>query len=282
LGSVGFVPTMGNLHVGHASLIDRARAETATVVVSIFVNPLQFAPHEDFQRYPQTRTNDLQLCAKLGVDVVFTPDPQSLGLTAQAGLDTDRFLVSPPSSLVQGLCARSRPTHFAGVTTIVTKLLNIVQPDRAYFGQKDAQQLAILQAMVEQLNVPVTLCPCPIVREASGLACSSRNQYLSDIERTQAAVIYQALQAAQALAQAGVVDGAALIDAAAQVCHQVTALNVEYIELVDPQSLQPLLNLQSNPKTTGLLAIAARLGQTRLIDNLLITAVNYRCGESKA
>jgi pantoate ligase/cytidylate kinase len=265
-GSIGFVPTMGNLHAGHASLIERARAESAIVVVSIFVNPLQFAPTEDFDRYPQTFDADRELCQTLGVDAIFVPTPQALGLATRAGTDRRRTGVIPPESMTDVMCGRSRPGHFDGVTTIVMKLLNIVQPDRAYFGRKDAQQLAIVQAMVRDLDIPVEICPCPIVREASGLAYSSRNQYLSPPKREQAAVLFQALQQAAAMVTAGDRDRRTILDTVRSHCATVTELDLDYVELVDPVSLAPIEQIDRR----ALLALAARLGTTRLIDNIVL------------
>ncbi|TAF51126.1 MAG: bifunctional pantoate--beta-alanine ligase/(d)CMP kinase [Oscillatoriales cyanobacterium] len=264
--SIGFVPTMGNLHLGHASLIERARSENAIVVVSIFVNPLQFAPTEDLDRYPQSFDADRELCQTLGVDGIFVPMPQALGLTPQAGFDKNQTGVMPRESMTQVMCGRSRPGHFTGVTTIVTKLLNIVQPDRVYFGQKDAQQLAIVRAMLRDLNSPVEICPCPIIREASGLAYSSRNQYLNDSDRQRAAVLFQALQQAAALVTAGVRDGSTILQAVRSHCATVTELDLDYVELVDPVSLLPIECLDR----PALLALAARLGTTRLIDNIVL------------
>ena len=265
-GSIGFVPTMGHLHVGHASLIERARSENAIVVVSIFVNPLQFAPTEDFDRYPQSWEADLELCQKLGVDGLFVPTPQALGLAKRAGSDPNQTGVVPRESMTRVMCGRSRPGHFAGVATIVSKLFNIVQPDRAYFGQKDAQQLAILRAMVRDLNSPVEICPCPIVREASGLAYSSRNQYLSATDRQRAAILFQALQQAAAVVTAGVRDRQTILHTVRSHCATVTELDLDYVELVDPVSLLPVEHLDR----PALLALAARLGTTRLIDNIVL------------
>ncbi len=188
--NVGFVPTMGALHQGHLSLIERARTENDIVVVSIFVNPLQFGPQEDLQKYPRVLEKDRQLCEDAGVDVIFAPTPEEMGIGETATLTQ----VVPPASLISGLCGRSRLGHFQGVATIVTKLLNIVTPTRAYFGHKDAQQLAVIRRLVADLNSNVEIVGCPIVREPSGLALSSRNQYLSPEEKELAAVLYRSLQ----------------------------------------------------------------------------------------
>lgn len=260
LTEVGLVPTMGALHVGHLSLIQRARHENRIVVVSIFVNPLQFSPEEDFQQYPQTLEQDKVLCEQAGVDAIFAPAPEVLVS------DEPITQVVPALELTQGLCGRSRPGHFQGVATIVAKLLNLVQPERAYFGQKDAQQLAILQKLVKDLNFPVEIVHCPIVREASGLAYSSRNQYLTLTQRHQAAVLYRSLQQAKQVFQTGTRTRTALIAAVRRELATVPAVESEYIELVHPTTLIPLENVE----TIGLLAIAARIGSTRLIDNVLL------------
>lgn len=263
LGRVGFVPTMGALHAGHLSLIQRARQETQVVVVSIFVNPLQFGPNEDFQQYPRTLEHDQRLCQEAGADVIFAPPPEAL-FSAEA----DVTQVLPPETLTRGLCGRSRPGHFQGVATIVVKLLNLVQPDRAYFGQKDAQQLAVIRRVVRDLNLPVQIVACPIVRAASGLALSSRNQYLTPEQQAQATVLYRSLSQAEKVFRAGVREGQALIEMAKAELEQEPSLTPEYIELVEPKTLMPLEEVTEK----GLLAIAARIGGTRLIDNTILDA----------
>lgn len=260
LNFVGLVPTMGGLHLGHLSLIQRARAENGLVVVSIFVNPLQFGPNEDFQTYPRRLETDLQQCEQAGVDVIFAPSVEEM---YQSSVQT---MVIPPTSIMSGLCGKSRPGHFPGVATVVTKLLNLVQPDRAYFGQKDAQQVAIIQGLVQDLNLPIEIIPCPIVREASGLAYSSRNQYLTTLEQKQATVLYRALRRGQEHFHKGC-DSATEIKTVVQTeLETEPEVQVEYIELVEAQTLIPLATVEK----TGLLAIAARVGQTRLIDNLIL------------
>jgi pantoate ligase/cytidylate kinase len=251
---------MGALHKGHLSLMQTARRETTVVIVSIFVNPLQFGPSEDFAQYPRTLAQDLALCQQAGADAVFVPD------AAQLLAPHPLTQVVPPLSLTAGLCGRSRPGHFQGVATIVLKLLNIVQPDRAYFGRKDAQQLAILQRLVQDLNVPVTIVPCPIVREASGLAYSSRNQYLNEEQRQQATALYRALKAAHALFHSGCRDRERLLNIVQTTLTQAPDLQMEYADLVHPQTLEPL----DVADPVGMVAIAARLGNTRLIDNWLL------------
>jgi len=252
---IGLVPTMGALHRGHFSLFARARRECATVVASIYVNPLQFGPQEDFNRYPRQLLEDVGLCQEAGVDLVFAP--QQLG----EGLQT---LVVPPPTLTQGLCGRSRPGHFAGVATVVSQLLNLVRPQRAYFGQKDAQQLIVLQKMVRDLYLPVGVIPCPTRREVDGLALSSRNRYLTAHERTQAPQIYEALQLALTKFLAGETDPVMLQDL---VLNHLKPLSVEYVELVHATTLQPVTAVHD----PTLLAVAVRLGTTRLIDNIRLT-----------
>lgn len=259
--SIGFVPTMGALHTGHLSLIQRARRENKLVVVSIFVNPLQFGPNEDFHRYPRTLEDDRALCEQAGVDVLFVPTVKEMGV-----IPPTPTRVTPPDSMISGLCGAFRPGHFEGVTTIVTKLLNLVQPNRAYFGQKDAQQVALIQQLVRDLNLPVEVVPCPIVRESNGLALSSRNRYLSDEERLQAATLYQGLSRADQLFRSGERQSATLIQAVKLELEKVPVLQPEYIELVDPKTLEPLETVDD----AGLLALAARLGSTRLIDNCVL------------
>jgi pantoate ligase / CMP/dCMP kinase len=260
LGHIGLVPTMGALHQGHQSLIQRARKENAIAIVSIFVNPLQFGPTEDFSQYPRTLAQDLALCQQCGVDAVFLPEAADLVSSSPI------TQVVPPVNLTEGLCGRSRPNHFQGVATIVLKLLNLVQPDRAYFGRKDAQQLAIIQQLVRDLNVPTTIVPCPIVREANGLALSSRNQYLTADQRQQALALSQGLKQAEALFNTGVKDRNSIVKMIETTVAETSGVQVEYIEVVDPQTLEPLEQLDP----TGLVAIAARIGNTRLIDNIVL------------
>ncbi|NEP57815.1 MAG: bifunctional pantoate--beta-alanine ligase/(d)CMP kinase [Symploca sp. SIO2G7] len=269
---VGLVPTMGSLHNGHLSLIERARQENTIVIVSIFVNPLQFAPTEDFQQYPRQWDKDRHLCEQVGVDVIFAPSTEEMLPPTQSN---DNTQVIPPKEMISGLCGRSRPNFFQGVATIVTKLLNLVQPQRAYFGQKDAQQLAVIQRLVADLDLGVEIVPCPIVREESGLACSSRNQYLTESQKSQAPLIYRALQQAQKSFQAGDSKGSSrsdhrncanLIEVVEAELAPTKDIQVEYVELVDPTTMTPLTQVDK----VGLLAIAAHLGSTRLIDNLLL------------
>jgi pantoate ligase/cytidylate kinase len=260
---VGLVPTMGNLHQGHLSLIHRARQDNTWVVVSIFINPLQFAPGEDLDRYPQTQAQDLALCEQAGVDVVFMPTPEAfygqnrptMGELAQ---------VIPPKEMMAVLCGPHRPGHFEGVATVVTKLLSLVAPDRAYFGRKDAQQLAIIRRLSQNLGLPGEIIGCSTVRAESGLALSSRNSYLSDRERQQAAGLYAGLRAAETQFWGGQRSAAVLVQTVKQHLAQQSSLDVQYVELVHPDTLHPL----DTVTTQGLLAVAAYLGTTRLIDNI--------------
>jgi len=264
--AIGLVPTMGSLHAGHLSLITRARQENSTVIVSIFVNPLQFGPNEDFERYPRTLEQDQKLCEQAGVDAIFAPTPEEMGISQKNIQESSVTQVIPPSAMISGLCGRSRLGHFQGVATIVTKLFNLVQPDRAYFGQKDGQQLAIIKQLVADLNLSVEIVACPIVREVSGLALSSRNQYLTAEEKQQAAVLYRSLQQAEVAFQKGIRDRHQLIAAVQQELAKVSQVAVEYIELVEPTTLMSLNKVTEE----GMLAIAARLGSTRLIDNIIL------------
>jgi len=264
--TVGLVPTMGALHAGHLSLIQQARQENALVVVSIFVNPLQFGAHEDFHQYPKTHEADRALCEDAGVDAIFMPSIAELYGTEDIATPSRLFRVVPPNSMMAELCGKFRPGHFEGVATVVTKLFQIVQPDRAYFGQKDAQQLAILRCMVQELNISVDVIGCPTIREADGLAMSSRNRYLSPEERAQAPAIYRSLQQAETLFQQGMTDRTALLEAVRRELATSPSIQPQYIELVDPKTMNPLETIEQS----GLLAIAAHLGSARLIDNLLL------------
>jgi pantoate ligase / CMP/dCMP kinase len=258
--SIGFVPTMGALHVGHQSLIDRARHENTLTIVSIFVNPLQFGPNEDLDRYPRQLEIDQAICEAAGVDVLFVPTPASMGI------DKIQTQVIPPLTMMTGLCGRTRAGHFQGVATIVTKLLNIIQADRAYFGEKDAQQLAIIRKIVTDLNIPVDIVACPTLRAESGLALSSRNQYLSPTGRDQAAIIYRSLQQAQAMATTGEIHAHTLIAAVTKELATVPEFQLEYLEIVDRQTLQSIDTIDRS----ALMAIAGKIENTRLIDNIVL------------
>ena len=253
--SVGLVPTMGALHEGHLRLIRQARAENGTVVVSIFVNPIQFNQPEDFEKYPRTMATDTAICAEAGVDLIFAPTAQEMYPAPLAS-----FVEVP--SVAEHLCGRIRPGHFRGVATVVMKLFQIVQPHRAYFGEKDAQQLAVIRRMVRDLNVPVTVVPVPTVREPDGLALSSRNRRLTPEDRRVAPLLNRALQTAAQEIRAG---APAIADARALLAAE-PRIRLEYFEAVDPDEMQHVSDL----KAPVLLAIAAWLGDVRLIDNLLV------------
>jgi len=263
---IGLVPTMGALHQGHLSLINKAIAENDIVVVSIFVNPLQFAPTEDLDDYPRQLELDLNLCQKLGVDIVFAPNAQEMDADHSIRSPEDKTVVIPPESMTQVLCGQYRPGHFTGVATIVTKLFQLIQPDTAYFGQKDAQQLAIIKRLVKNLNIPIKIQGCPIIREPSGLALSSRNQYLSEAEKELAAQIHKSLQKAKRVFEQGQYENEVLTKLVSQELSAYPGFKIQYVELVDPTSLQSLKSI----KTSGLLAIAVHLGSTRLIDNIVL------------
>ncbi len=259
--SVGMVPTMGALHEGHLSLIRAARAENDLVVVSIFVNPTQFGPNEDLDRYPRDLERDRALCAEAGADLVFSPTAGEMYPEAfSTWVDVE--------GLTTGLCGRSRPGHFRGVCTVVTKLLNICQPDRAYFGEKDAQQLAVITRMVRDLNMRVRVVPCPTVREADGLAMSSRNARLTAEARAQAPALYRALSAARDLVRGGERDAAVLERAIRAIVAGAPLGEIDYIEIVDADDLTPV----STVAGTCLIALAVRFGDVRLIDNTRVTA----------
>ncbi len=274
-GSVGLVPTMGALHAGHLSLIKRSRQKDNIVIVSIFVNPLQFGLSEDLDRYPRPAQADQALCKNSGVDVIFMPSAQELYGTAQPNLSAVTQIV-PPASMISTLCGRSRPTHFQGVATVVTKLLNIVQPTRAYFGQKDAQQAAIVKRLQQDLYLTVEIIICPTVREADGLALSSRNRYLAGAERQQATILYRTLKAAQGAFSQGERKASALLAAAQIVFDSQPDVTLDYLALVHPDTLEPLHTIDS----TGMMAIAAYVGsppspdsedtRTRLLDNTVL------------
>jgi len=254
---VGFVPTMGALHAGHRQLMETARRECGFLVVSIFVNPLQFDRADDLARYPRTLDADRALCASAGVDVIFAPTANELYPEEQ------KTFVDVPD-LTENLCGAFRPGHFRGVATVVLKLFGIVQPDRAYFGQKDAQQLAVIDRMVRDLNVPVEIVPVPTIREPDGLALSSRNKHLSPAERQTAPALYRALSLAAEQIASGERSAPLIRENALRfLCHH-PEIRVEYFELVDPLTLQPLVEI-SGPV---LIAAAAWLGSTRLIDNI--------------
>jgi pantoate--beta-alanine ligase len=255
--SNGLVPTMGALHAGHARLIERARTECSCVAVSIFVNPLQFDRDDDLARYPRTIDADLVLCESLGTDIVFMPT------TAEMYPSPLRCAVDV-GKLADHLCGRYRPGHFRGVATVVLKLLEIVQPDAAYFGEKDGQQLAIIRTLVADFNVPVSIIGVPTVREVDGLALSSRNQHLDACERKLAPALYRALLAASAAIGSGNREAGAVKQVAASQIPHDERLRLEYLEVVDPESMQPVDHIGRPVLVAGALWV----GQTRLIDNV--------------
>ena len=256
--TVGLVPTMGALHAGHGRLIETARAECGAVVVSVFVNPIQFDRPDDYERYPRTLPSDVSFAEACGADLVFAPGIAEMYPRRQrAFVDLE--------VLTEHLCGRFRPGHFRGVATVVAKLLNIVQPDRAYFGEKDAQQLAAIRRMVADLDLPVTIVGVPTVREADGLALSSRNRLLSSDERAVAPLLYRALQAAASAIACGESDPEKAKLSGLAVFEREPRIQVEYFEIVDPEELQPVAEIAG----PVLIAAAAWLGTTRLIDNVM-------------
>ncbi|RED39505.1 pantoate--beta-alanine ligase [Paenibacillus sp. VMFN-D1] len=263
--TVGLVPTMGYLHEGHASLIRRAREDNGIVVVSIFVNPIQFGPGEDYETYPRDEARDLALAEAEGADLVFLPSVE----TMYPRPTKTKIMVS---DITTRLCGASRPGHFDGVTTVVSKLFNIVQPDKGYFGMKDVQQVAVLQQMVQDLNMNVEIVPCPIVREEDGLALSSRNVYLSEEERRQALVLSRSLrEAAAAVSEGTGVTAGDIRNLLQRVISQSPLADIEYAEVVSFPGLQPYSDDEeiSGKDEAVLMALAVRFGRTRLIDNRL-------------
>ncbi len=262
--SVSFVPTMGFLHDGHLSLMRLARERGDVLVASIFVNPTQFAPGEDLEAYPRDLERDLALCQSVGVDIVFTPEPSQM-YHPKASTTVTVAKVS------QGLCGTSRPTHFQGVATVVTKLFNIVQPDVAVFGQKDYQQLAVIRRMVRDLDIPVEIVGGAIVREADGLAMSSRNVYLSETHRAQATALVGALRSTSAQVDGGQRSAEALLEhARGFIGRHAPAGRIDYVELVDPLELTPVVGDMGHGG--AVMALAVFFGQTRLIDNMHLGA----------
>ena len=256
--SIGLVPTMGALHQGHGRLIEQARRECGTVVVSVFVNPLQFDRKDDLDRYPRTLDADVEVCSSLGADIVFAP-------TVAEMYPTPPMCVVEVGRMGDHLCGRHRPGHFRGMATVVLKLLQIAQPDRAYFGEKDAQQLAIIRRMVLDLNVPSTIVGVPTVREPDGLAMSSRNRHLSPEARQSATALYRALLDAERQILAGATDAKAIVSEALTQIPAESGLKVEYLEVVDPDDLQPVERVAGPVLVAG----AVWAGATRLIDNIL-------------
>lgn len=257
--SVGFVPTMGYLHEGHGSLITKARENNDKVVVSIFVNPMQFGPSEDLESYPRDLEKDSRFCESLGADLIFHPEPEEM-------YHEDFSSYVDMSVLTEELCGLSRPVHFRGVCTVVNKLFNIVQPDNAYFGEKDAQQLAIIKHMVQDLNMDVNVVGCPIVREEDGLAKSSRNTYLSAEERQAALILSKTVELAKKLIAEGETDADVLVAKMKENIETEPMAKIDYVKAVNGLTMQQ----QKEIKAPMLIAMAVYIGKTRLIDNIIL------------
>ena len=257
--SIGLVPTMGFFHEGHLSLMRQARKDNDFVVVSLFVNPIQFGPSEDFRDYPRDLDRDARVTEEVGVDLIFNPSVEEM---YREGHNTYIAV----RKLTEGLCGASRPGHFLGVTTVVLKLLNIIQPDRAYFGCKDYQQLKVIERMVRDLDVPVEIVPMAIIREPDGLAMSSRNSYLSPEERRAALVLSKSLAYGQELLNSGVISGEELRRKVEEFIEKEPLAKIDYVAVVDPEDLDRLVEIEDK----ALLALAVRIGKTRLIDNAVI------------
>lgn len=257
--TVGLVPTMGYLHEGHASLIARASKENDRVVVSDFVNPIQFAPNEDLASYPRDIDRDAKVCEENGADIIFHPTPEEM---YHKNFSTFVDITGPSEEL----CGKSRPIHFRGVCTVVSKLFLIVAPDRAYFGQKDAQQLAVIKRMVRDLNFDIEIVGCPIIREADGLAKSSRNTYLSPEERKAAVILHKALEKGKELVLNGEKSAKAVIDTVTQVINSEPLAKIDYVQVVDFPNIEVVEDINGDILT----AVAVYIGKTRLIDNFII------------
>ena len=256
--TVGLVPTMGFLHEGHKSLITRAVKENDRVVVSVFVNPIQFGANEDLSVYPRDIDKDFALCQEAGADFIFNPSPEEMYF--------DNFSTYVDAgNVTKELCGKSRPIHFRGVCTVVTKLLNIVKPDRAYFGQKDAQQLAVVKRMVRDLNVDVEIIGCPIVREEDGLAKSSRNVYLNTEERKAAVILHKALTKGEEMVKAGEKDPSVIIKAVSDIINTEKLAKIDYVDVVSFPEIEHIAKIDR----PALVAVAVYIGKTRLIDNFI-------------
>jgi len=258
--SIGFVPTMGYLHEGHLSLVKSAKKHTDVVVMSIFVNPMQFGPKEDFEKYPKDLRRDEELARDAGVDVIFYPSLKDMYPEGYATYITVQ-------NLTDALCGESRPGHFKGVATVVTKLFNIVKPDVAYFGQKDMQQALMVKKMAFDLNIDIDVKIMPIIREKDGLAMSSRNMHLSDIERKDAAILYQSLKYAENLIKQGERDARKIVKAVEDMIKQTPTARIDYVKAVDTKELKDIKVISGEI----MIAVAVFFGQTRLIDNTIIT-----------
>lgn len=261
---VGLVPTMGALHAGHLSLIKKAKSECDKIVVSDFVNPIQFGPSEDFDKYPRTLDADVELCKQEGVDVVFAPSPDEMYEKGQRLSNDTLTYVCPPFFYVNKLCGKTRTGHFDGVCTVVLKLFNIVQPNVAFFGQKDAQQVIIIKKMVKDLDVPVEIVQCPIIREESGLALSSRNKYLSEQGKTDALVLSKILNNLKACYKKGITDVAVLKETVYS--YLTEKHDLEYLEIVDKETLED----KEKADDRSIALIACRVEGVRLIDNIYL------------
>ena len=257
--SIGYVPTMGYLHEGPASLIKHARKENDKVVVSIFVNPMQFGPTEDLDSYPRDLEKDSALCAAEGVDLIFHPEPEEM-------YDESFCAFTDINGLSDALCGLSRPSHFRGVCTVLNKFFNIITPDKAYFGQKDAQQAAIVKQFVKDLNIPVEIIRCPIIREEDGLAKSSRNTYLSPEERKAALCLSKAVFLGEDMVKKGETDAKKVTDAMKELIGQEPLSDIEYVTAVNGLTMQEIDTI----KAPALVAMAVRIGKTRLIDNFVV------------
>jgi pantoate--beta-alanine ligase len=257
--TIGLVPTMGALHIGHISLIESAVKKCDYVVVSIFVNPTQFVPGEDFDKYPRPFEADLEVCKKAGVDAVFAPTPEQM-------YPEENITWVNVERLTEPLCGQFRPGHFRGVTTVCTKLFNIVGPDIAFFGQKDAQQAIVIRRMVADLNMPLEIAICTTVREPNGLAVSSRNKYLTAEQKKDATNIYKSLQKCRQMIENGIRDTSEIIAEMTEILQQVPSIKIEYISIVDAETLQNIDQI----KGKVLAAVAVKIGPARLIDNILV------------
>lgn len=260
--SVGLVPTMGYLHEGHQSLIKKSVEQNDKTVVSVFVNPMQFAPTEDLESYPRDLNADAELCTETGADLIFNPEPEEM---YKNGFCSFVDMIGPTAEL----CGKSRPIHFRGVCTVVSKLFNIVQPDRAYFGQKDAQQLAVIKRMVLDLNVPIEIVGCPIIREDDGLAKSSRNTYLNDEERKAALILSKTIFMGKKLVEDGLTDAKELVRLMKENIETEPLAKIDYVDVVDFNDI----SIKDEISDNTLVAMAVYIGKTRLIDNFIVEKI---------
>ena len=257
--TVGLVPTMGALHIGHLSLIEAATNQCDFAVVSIFVNPTQFGPGEDFEKYPRTLDEDLGMCREAGVDLVFLPAVQEM-------YGSEDLTWVAVEKLTEPLCGRFRPGHFRGVTTVCAKLFNIVLPDAAFFGQKDGQQSVVIKRMVADLKMPLEIVVCPTVREVNGLAVSSRNKYLGEQQKRDAALIYESLVKCREMVESGVRNAGDIVEQMTRVLGRAASIEIEYVSIVDAESLQELEEIRGKVMA----AVAVKIGPARLIDNIVL------------